>query len=93
MHPGGVEQDAESQGKAGVPVSTGTESGTLSARRPTAEDPKHDPALAFVVTVWPALPTATRQRITAMVRAAIGAGGEATEGGLDRRKTAAGGGR
>lgn len=66
-----------------VSVSSGTESGTLAARNPTAADrggpgePGGDPDLTKVVAGWPALPEATRQSILAMVReAAAGADAE-----------------
>ena len=56
-----------------VSVSSGTESGTLAARNPTAADrggpdaPGGDPDLAAVVQAWPGLSQPVRQSILAMV--------------------------
>ncbi len=44
-----------------------------------ADDPiahAHDPGLQAVVEAWPALPSAVRAGVLAMVRAAVGAGGQ-----------------
>jgi len=47
----------------------------LSPRNSNEIDPL-DPALATVVKAWPELPEATRQAVLAVVRAAVGGGGD-----------------